>query len=298
MARGSRAGYRQADAVAGLDADVAAALARAGLRAREVRNVTTIEFPAFRRATYRIDLESGGTIKARCLEDAAAATRLFDARRHVPRAFVPAVLCAGRVVLEEWVTGVPVETPPDRARLAEAAGLLAELHATAPHQGDASRADSTASWRAEGETGLRTLVASGAMKQAQCDTLADQLRRSDPGRGDIVLGHFDFCGENMLVDDRNHLRVFDNERVGYGPLGFDLARTWYRWDLSNHAWTSFVDAYADASGRPNAVQAFDFWRIVVLVNSACLRLDRDRMVLAVPIDKLTALAGRIAAAPR
>ena len=50
-----------------LDAEVVQALDRAGYRARTFEDITTIRLPAFRRATYRIDLDSGETIKARCL---------------------------------------------------------------------------------------------------------------------------------------------------------------------------------------------------------------------------------------
>ena len=86
-----------------IDHDVAAALEVAGLRARSWREVSTIRASAVRRSAYRIDLGSGETIKARRLEDAGTARRLFEVRQELPDAFVPAFMCHGPVLLERWV---------------------------------------------------------------------------------------------------------------------------------------------------------------------------------------------------
>ncbi|HEY6358386.1 MAG TPA: hypothetical protein VIX35_09085, partial [Vicinamibacterales bacterium] len=94
------------------------------------------------------------------------------------------------------------------------------------------------------------------------------------------------------------LRVFDNERVGIGPIGFDLARTWYRWGLPARAWVVFRRAYASTSVVDVPPAHIDFWRVVVLVQSACLRLHVSGSRLSVPIDKLRSLAAANGGAAR
>ncbi len=282
-----------------LDAEVAEALERAGLRVRGWLEVTTIPFPPVRRATYRIDLESGETIKARCLLDESSARRLFEIRRGLPDGFVPAFHHHGRVLLERWVHGeILGPAAPDDARLVEAAVLLGRLHATTMAAEPVGPDDSTHAWRLKTERGLRTLVEARAVEAQEAAQLGRALARADPGRAAAGLGHFDFCGENMVVDHSGQLRVFDNERVGVGPIGFDLARAWYRWGLPAKAWLVFTRAYAATSVVDAPLAHIDFWRVVVLVQSACLRLRVEGSRVSVPIDKLRSLAAANGGAAR
>jgi hypothetical protein len=270
-----------------LDAAIADALEHAGLRARTIVEVTTIRFPSIKRFTYRIDLDSGEIIKARHLEDESSARRLFEIRHGLPDAFVPAFSCHGRVLLERWADGRLLhDTRPSDMHLVEAGALLAGLHAMRVEPGQTARDESTNAWRLKTDSGLQTLVVAGAIDAAEADGLSRGLARDDPGHAAPGLGHFDFCGENMLVDRSGHLRVFDNERVGVGFLGFDVARTWYRWGLPAKAWAVFKEAYAEASSSDEAFVSLDFWIVVALVQSACLRLQVERSHLSLPIDKL------------
>jgi hypothetical protein len=274
-----------------VDAAIAEALGLAGLRAHAVVEITTIRFPTIRRHTYRVDLDSGETIKARCLEDDGSARRLFEIRQGLPDAFVPAFGCHGRVLLERWAEGRLLrEARPRDAHLIEAGGLLAGLHAMRVGRGQAAPNESTNAWRLRTESGLQTLVEAGALDADEADALGRGLVRDDPGHAALGLGHFDFCGENMLVDRAGRLRVFDNERVGVCFLGFDVARTWYRWDLPADAWAVFRKAYTSASGADGPFARLDFWRVAALVQSACLRLQVDPAYLAPPIEKLRRIA--------
>lgn len=274
-----------------VDAAIAEALEHAGLRAREVVEITTIRFPTIGRHTCRIGLDSGETIKARCLEDDASARRLFEIRQGLPDAFVPAFACHGRVLLERWAEGRLLHgTRPSDRHLADAGALLAGLHAMRVEPGQTARDESTNAWRLRTDSGLQTLVDAGAIDAGEADVLGRGLERDDPGHATQGLGHFDFCGENMLVDREGRLRVFDNERVGVGFLGFDVARTWYRWDLPADAWAVFQKAYASTRDQAGPFTHLDFWSVVALVQSACLRLQVDRSYLSSPIEKLRQIA--------
>lgn len=276
-----------------IDYDVAAALEAAGLRARSWREVSTIRASAVRRSAYRIDLESGETIKARRLEDAGTARRLFEVRQELPDAFVPAFMCHGPVLLERWVEGeILGSTPPSDAHLRQAGLLLAGLHATPAVAGQpVGRRERTAAWRDEAERGLGTVVEAGALDATVAAELRRILERADPGLATTGLTHVDFCGENMLLDQARRLRVFDNDRVGTSMLGFDLARTWYRWNLASPAWASFQAVYASGLSSMEALETLDFWGIVAPVKSAVFRIDADRARVDVPLDRLRRIAG-------
>jgi thiamine kinase-like enzyme len=270
-----------------VDAEVVEALAGAGLRALTIHDISTLRFPAYVRATYRVGIDSGETIKARCFAEEEAAQRLFEIRQALPDAFVPAFHRHGRVLLERWVEGRILGSEPPDGHLVPAAALLAELHATTL-SGRLAADDSTHAWRVQTRHRLEALTRANAITSREAEQWGNALARSDPGQTAMRLGHFDFCGENMIVDTAGRLRVFDNERVGTGPVGFDLARTWYRWHLPARDWAVFLHAYEAAAPR-NGPARLDFWKLVVLIQSACLRLEKGERFLAIPLDALRRL---------
>lgn len=274
------------------DPDVAAALSAEGLRATACSEISTLRPLAARRRTYRLDLASGGTIKARRFEDAGVAGRLFAVRRDLPDTFVPALARHGPVLFEAWSEGELLgHARPSDARLREAGTLLAALHATPSAEGRvALRLERTSSARDEAAHSLAAVAGAGAIEAAEASVLDRILTRTDPGAAAVGLTHLDYCGENMLVDASGRLRVFDNERIGIGPLGYDLARTWYRWDLEPQAWRVFEAAYAARLPGSDAVRTLDFWGIVAAARSAGVRLAAGRLLLDAPLRCLRRIA--------
>jgi aminoglycoside phosphotransferase (APT) family kinase protein len=275
-----------------LEPEIAIALERAGLRARSVRALSRIRPAASGRAVYRIDLEAGRTIKARRLNDEATARRLFEIRAELPTAFAPAFCQHGRVLLEEWIEGEELgDACPDAAQLAEAGALLAQLHARTTLAGEALHAwRSTRSWREQTEQGLASLVAAAALEARAGRGIGAALARLDPQRALVGLVHSDFCGENLLIDGSGRLRVIDNERLRVDALGFDLARSWYRWALPPPAWERFESAYAAALPFSEPLGNLAFWSLVAVVKSAVLRLRIDPERAHVPLTRLRAMA--------
>jgi hypothetical protein len=270
-----------------------------------------------RRSVYRIDLDPGPavsvtsmarsrwsllaaksdrllghTIKARLLPDAETARRLFEICRDLPDAFAPAFGCYGAVLLEEWIDGAELgDTLPSDAHLVEAGSLLARLHATPIVAG--SRVHdlrSTAAWREKTEAGLRQVLAAGELDEPDALLIQGALERLDPGQAVFGLVHTDLCGENMVVDRAGRLRVVDNEHVGIDALGFDVARTWYRWALPAPAWERLRSIYAARAPFAEPLETFDFWSVVTIVHSAALRLQKDRPRARVPLDRLRRMA--------
>lgn len=275
-----------------LEPEIALALEHAGLRARSAQALATIDPAGSGRSVYRIELETGGTLKARCLNDEATARRLCEIRRELPAPFAPVRLRVGRVLLEDWIDGKPLgDACPSADQLAEAGALLAGLHARTTLAGEPLHEPRpTRDWRERTEIDLQRLVAEGALDGPCADRARAALERLDPQRAIFGLVHSDFCGENLLVDGEGRLRVIDNERLRVDVLGFDVARSRYRWSLPPHAWRDFQDAYAAALSFSEPLAALDFWGLVVLVKSAALRVRIDPARAHVPLERLRALA--------
>ena len=257
-----------------LPTEIADALARAGFHVRRARRITALVSPLQRRTVYRLDLVTGETIKARCVEDEATARDLCVLRRGLPPAFAPVLAQHGPVLLEPWIDGESLGArPPRPGELAAAGALLAALHASpAPLPDDAATAR-LQRWQRRGARGLDELAARGALADPDRARLAAALARSAPATVAVGLIHTDFCGENMVVDASGALHVIDNERIAVDALGYDLARTWARWELGDDDWARFAAAYDAAGGRPEAHAGQRFWRLVALATAAAMRVE-------------------------
>src|SRR5574337_454914 len=253
-----------------LDLDIAVALNHAGVHIKAFRRISTIRHPYAKRSVFRIELESGRTIKARRVEDEATARRLFETCQELPDAFAPAFARYGAVVLEHWIHGRDMgSTPTSDAHLVEAGSLLACLHAAQTVAGNrVHEMQSTATWRDETDRKLREIIVAGGLNERHALLIRGALDRLDPQQAVFGLVHADFCGENMVIDRAGRLRIVDNEWVRIDALGYDLARTWYRWALPCRAWERFRSAYATGVSFIEPLETLGFWSIVVLAQSA------------------------------
>jgi len=262
--------------IGALDVEVEAALKAEGWRWRGWERVSSLVSPALDRVTYRVDLDGAApaaTVKARRMPGEEAARVQAEIRRELPGAFVAVLARHGRVLLEEWVEGEVLGAAPDAARLREAAALLAELHVRTTLDGKSLLGrESTAAQRDTTLHALPKLQRAGLLQPGQASDLERALGRTDPGSCLYGLIHTDFCGANMVVDRSGRLRVVDNERLGRDALGYDLGRSWYRWELAPESWRCFLDAYASAHPVREPPEPFRFWQIVAAVRAVEIRL--------------------------
>jgi aminoglycoside phosphotransferase (APT) family kinase protein len=93
----------------------------------------------------------------------------------------------------------------------------------------------------------------------------------------------------MVEASPGRIAVIDNERVGTGPIGFDLARTWYRWNLSPAQWSLFQTAYDTHAPARDAAETWAFWRVAVIVQSAGVWLSTSRTAAEAACDRLREL---------
>lgn len=275
-----------------LPADIADALAHAGLRAASAEVLTLTPDPAMPRALYRVRLDCGRAVKARRFESEGEAARQQALRAVLPSAFAAVVARSGAVLIEEWIDGRSLaDGAPGEATVRGAARLLAAMHATPELDGrPLPLSSSTARWRALSEATLDELAASGALDCAGAAAVRAVLASDDPGAAESGVAHLDFCGENMVIDGEGRLRLIDNEWARVDAFGHDLARTRYRWALDDEAWAWFRDAYLAAGGSSDAVAHQRFWFAVALCVSALFRARSSHSGVSRPLDRLRQLA--------
>jgi Ser/Thr protein kinase RdoA (MazF antagonist) len=266
--------------------EIEEALNREGLRPRRSVLISPPDDQKRGRCVYRVELEDGRTIKARRLESAEAASRLFELRADLEGAFAPASAQHGRVLLETWIDGVPLTELDSEARAEDAGALLGRLHsievaATPPTV-------STLEWRERATTELEILGEAGKLGLREVAKLDAELHRWDPGTARLACVHRDFCAENMMLDASGHLHVIDNEWLTIDPAGFDLGRTFTRWPMSEGAWERFLRAYrSTARIDPGPLS---FWKIVVALWTVRIRLHQTPKRLAGPLVLLRRFA--------
>jgi hypothetical protein len=277
-----------------LDPTVAAALAEAGLVVGGFARLSSHRLSAIDRIAYRIDLSPSGRVKARRLEDAATAARLCDIRRDLPPAFAPVLERHGSVLIEQWIEGEPIAASPDPDVVAQAAILLAELHGRRQIAGQVvHQVHSTTPMLVSTLESLRAVHAAGVLDERDVAVLGQALDRLDPRQALHGLVHFDFCGENMVIDRAGRLRVIDNERLGINVIGLDLGRTRYRWVLGRPEWERFRSIYADCLSVADPLADEDFWSLIAVVRSTALRLHAYPDQAQVPTKQLRAHVARL-----
>ena len=206
------------------------------------------------------------------------------------------LLVTRRVVVEEWVEGVSLaHLPLSETRLGKAADLLGALHATREvghRKLPVSRRVRPFVRRAERH--LARLAASAVIGETERRSTTRALTRFAPEHALAGVTHDDFCAENLVEDPSGRVVAVDNEHMRIGFLEFDVARTWYRWPMSEEAWERFEDRYALWRG-PVDRENVPFWRLAAVLSSAYVRLTRlGGSRIGDPLGKLRELIADLA----
>jgi hypothetical protein len=269
---------------------VVAILARFGSPVVAAERITSLVLRHSPRSAYRVTFADGRRVKLRRLrrpERAERACRLLaaldDAR------FAAVLLRHDDVVVEEWVEGTPLAArPPRREHVEVAAGILATVHRVAIDTTTA--AETPASMLETALARVALLANRGHLTRATATRLASVARRVVPVAAPVGITHNDLCGENLVLDTAGRVHVVDNEALDIGFLEYDLARTWYRWDLDATSWRTFLASYIAAGAARPDERASVFWRIAAVTKSAAARLDGTPAALEVALAKLRAIA--------
>jgi aminoglycoside phosphotransferase (APT) family kinase protein len=227
--------------------------------------------------SFLIDTGDGTRVKIRFGRRAVIVDRAARLSAALGDARVPPPLArSGLVTAEAWVEGIDLASLRLGARhLDAAADLLASLHRFSGRPGeDLPRPRSTGSIHRHAERQLSDLVEAGLVTRAEGRSLRIILGRL-PDRSPWGLIHGDFCGENLVWRADDTLVSVDHEMLGRGFIEYDMARTWYRWDLSATDWQRFERAYraVSASAAPPGAE-LRAWRAAAATKGVHLRYRR------------------------
>ena len=273
-----------------------ALLTSLGVAVVRAEDISPLRSAHARKRCYRVDLADGRTVKLRRSSSAAAARRYADLVAALQDVRLAGVLALrGDLTLEEWITGEAIQDGDVSTAEVEWGGeLLRALHATR-RIGSTSLPPmvSTRAVRSRLEADLRTVLAMGAIPKRAGARLRAAAARHDPGAATTGVLHTDLCPENLVRGPCGVIRVIDNEGMQIGPTGFDLARVWYRWPMSEARWRRFLAAYRRQLDPAPALAHFPFWQIAAILQSARLRLTRRTAHADLPVQALLTLATRL-----
>lgn len=248
--------------------------------------VTMLPASADRRATYRLEFADGRVLKGR-IAGAPSDAELIERinRRLDARYFSTVVARRGNALLETWIEGAPLGAEEtSEALLARCGTILASVHRAA--WPGAPRGEDVVARRHHMLEGyLARLETEGLLSGRIGARLRGKALEARPERPAVGILHHDYCAENLVLAAPTRPVNVDNGSCRIGALGEDLARTWYRWPVSDASFEAFLDGYRRAAVRPPEPDAATFWRIVAVAGSAADRLragsDRVRFPLGV-----------------
>lgn len=253
-----------------VDAVTSVGLEPAGVR--DIRNPDPFSATA---RTFLVTTTDGQLLKARRMLLARHASRAQRLAAELSDPRIPTLVGRrGRVTLERWVPGQVLSSlPPKREYIAAAADLLALIHR---HPGTLGRPlpqlRAVAPALAEVDWSLEQARAAGVLAAATARTVRTIVHKRLPARATWGLTHNDLTAANLVLDSRGRVVSIDNERLGWGFLDADVARTWARWPLRDAAVSQFENCYRDRSGRGPDVDARTGWRVAAALASVGRRV--------------------------
>jgi hypothetical protein len=273
--------------LAELGTDVLRLLEKLDLRAVNVSPIG--RFRNGHRSCYRLRLADGVTVKARIAPTAGDACRIETLSGHLPSELFPRVLGReGRALLVEWIPGRSVTVRDCTREFMERCGaLLATVHLVEPPNDPAWWHPTTEQPAGERlSRDLHRLAELGGLTSTQARRLAEAAGRHAPEEIAVGLVHWDLCAANVIAGSDGEPRVIDQDTLYIGPRDGDLARTWYRWSLTNGQLGAFLAGYRSDLDTTGFESSFWYWAVSALVDSALWRLHMTSREARVPLSML------------
>lgn len=254
-----------------------------------VEPLSRLAAPRHRGGAWRLHLRDGGSVKARCLRDAATAERVAGLLAELRHPAFPRLLARrGRGLLLEWIEGRPLDASPPDSVLRACARLQVELHRTHVSESRALRSGSAFvdAQLERSERHLERLRETRSLAPGEVDELRRRLAAHRPADAEVGVVHGDFCGENLVLDAAGAPRPVDNEALAVGAVDGDLARTLWRWPLGPDCAARYLEHYAAMRDLDEFRECFPFWALAVRLGSAAHRLGAASGVADPPLAAL------------
>jgi len=245
---------------------------------------------------FRLHFNDGTTLKGCWLATVAQAQRaaaLVGLLGGVLGGGVPRLIGQrGAAMLSEWVEGTSLADARCDDAVRRACGAAqGRLHAAGLAIDPADRRDLAPRWLRDVTAKLESLRAAAVLTPAAVTAATALARQSAPPQceGGAVFG--DYCAENIVQRRDGSLCLIDIETVATGPYDFDLARTRYRWPMTDREWAVYLDGYRLHRDPAPFVAHRRFWSLTAIVDSLIFRHQFRADDLAVPRAAFAALLG-------
>jgi aminoglycoside phosphotransferase len=261
-------------AAAALPDDLATLIRDVGVPLEEFILMTTLRARDLDRACFRLSFADGQVLKGRYVETLEQADRLETLTRRLDRRHFPAVLARhGRAFLTDWIEGTPLDRAAWTPAVLEACGSMQAAVHRIPIDARPQWQRRHGSWQTRIEARLRVLVDAARLDTVharRAETLASEC---EPRRVELGLCHGDFCAENIVVGRDGRLVIVDNDSLAVDTWGYDFARTWHRWPMTDAERRHYMAGYGPAPHLADVEEHFIHWVIIVLVEAAAFRVQ-------------------------
>ena len=244
------------------------------------------------RGAVRVRLADGRLVKLRRASTEAQARDVAALLEALDEPALPrALFVSGRVLVEPWVEGVPLDGHPELVRHAETLGaLLGRVHtARVAGRAPSRTTASTDPVRARFERHVADLAAAGVLLAADADRARALVAATLPALAEVGVVHRDLCAENVVVTPAGRAVVVDNESVRVAELDGDLGRTFARWPMDAAVRAAFLAGYAPHRDPAAAQRDERAWRTLAVTKSLHVRAVRLRVPVADVLADLRAL---------
>ncbi len=261
--------------------DLVAALRELGGDIESAEEITRLRSPDTARASFRLSMKDGRTLKGRRFRSAEhrkSVTDLMPLLRGLPMSRL--IAARGAATIEDWIVGAPLQAAlMNEDNIRYVATVMGRLHALNGFQhGSLAKAHDTAWYLERLKKQLEWLVRQDGMDLKIGTQLFNAALNNKPLKLEVGLIHTDIHPRNMIMAEGGEIWIVDNEGLRLGAVDYDIARSWRQWPMSPRQ----RDVFSSAYGQLRAMDAFlehqEFWAICTLVVTARIHGRHGRPV--------------------
>lgn len=226
------------------------------------------------KGAFLFKFRNGKVLKGRRFESVKHAQKVYELWSYFNLGILPEILSLkGCAMLTEWVDGTNLLPDNLTPELARRCGLLHGLvHSIEiPEQiidkykvhlaYDKSQFFTIISQQIE------EIVKYDYLNNSEARMLMDLVERNYPDDFSLGLVCGDFCNENLVLNGDEKIYFIDNESISIDDFDHDLARTYYRWPMTEKQRSSYFEGYHNYRGSERFYNHYYFWIIKVLIKS-------------------------------
>jgi thiamine kinase-like enzyme len=238
------------------------------------------------RNTLKILCSNGLTFKARRLETQLQAEKVWNLAQQLPSdTFAKIFAWHGTAFLEQWLDGITLAELSliDPTFLRRAGEILGLFHSGFIPIRKLPISDTSSQTILNKLSGL---IQMGILSEKDAKNIFEIANKNKPATSDFGFCHGDFCAENLILQANGQLFVIDPECLDMNYLDHDIARTWYRWPMSQADFNMFLEGYRTYRNTLEFFNHRAYWAITVLIDSIRFRIRTRTKDILYPLNLL------------